>query len=123
MQDLAVECDDGVALHVGVVGDGPGVLLISGGPGCVSYLEDDALAPRGMRSWFAEPRGVGRSGGGPHDLAQAVRDLESLRRAAGVADWVVVGHSFGSDLAVRYALDRSWSATSERPIPTCGRMS
>jgi proline iminopeptidase len=38
-------------------------------------------------------------------MAMAVADLEDIRRALGVARWVVLGHSWGSDLAVRYALD------------------
>ena len=105
MKPLPVHADDGTALHVGVVGDGPNVLMLSGGPGCVNYLENDALAPHGTRAWFPEPRGVGRSGGGAHDLDRAVADLESIRSAVGVQSWTVVGHSFGSDLAVRYALD------------------
>lgn len=105
MRAVAVRAADGVVLHVGVTGEGPDVVILSGGPGCVNYLEDDALAPRGTRCWFPEPRGVGRSEGGPHDLAQAVADLETIRTAARVESWIVMGHSFGSDLAVRYALD------------------
>lgn len=105
MRSTTVAADDGTLLHVGVTGGGPDVVVLSGGPGCVHYLEDDALAPRGMRAWYPEPRGVGRSHGGPHDLAQAVADLEAVRRAAGVERWTVLGHSWGSDLAVRYALD------------------
>lgn len=100
-----MRCDDATSLHVGVVGDGRDVVVLSGGPGCVNYLENDALAPRGARAWYPEPRGVGRSGGGPHDLAQAIADLETVRTAIGVDAWIVLGHSFGSDLAVRYALD------------------
>jgi proline iminopeptidase len=102
---MMVSCDDGTSLHLGVTGDGPDVVVLSGGPGCVNYLENDALAPRGTRAWFPEPRGVGRSGGGAHDLDQAVADLETMRMTAGADSWIVVGHSFGSDLAVRYALD------------------
>lgn len=102
---LTVRSDDAVILHVGVVGDGPDVVVLSGGPGCVNYLERDDLAPQGARAWFPEPRGVGRSGGGPHDLAKAISDLEMIREAAGVESWTVLGHSFGSDLAIRYALD------------------
>ena len=105
MKAVTVRCDDAILLHVGVVGDGPDVVVLSGGPGCVNYLENDALAPTGLRAWFPEPRGVGRSGGGPHDLAQAITDLETIRAAMGVESWTVLGHSFGSDLAVRYALD------------------
>jgi proline iminopeptidase len=105
VKSVMVSCEDATSLHLGVVGEGPDVVVLSGGPGCVNYLEDDALAPRGTRAWFPEPRGVGRSGGGPHDLAQAVADLEIMRINVGVHSWVVLGHSFGSDLAVRYALD------------------
>jgi proline iminopeptidase len=100
-----VRAEDATSLHVGVVGDGPDVVVLSGGPGCVNYLENDGVAPRGTRAWFPEPRGVGRSGGGPHDLGQAIADLETIRNEIGVDSWTVLGHSFGSDLAVRYALD------------------
>jgi proline iminopeptidase len=105
VESVTVSCGDGTLLHVGVVGDGPDVVVVSGGPGCVNYLERDALAPDDTRAWFPEPRGVGRSGGGAHDLAQAVADLETIRVTVGVDAWTVLGHSFGSDLAVRYALD------------------
>lgn len=100
-----VQMPDGVALHVGVHGSGLDVLVLSGGPGCVNYLRDESLAPADCRSWFPEPRGVGRSEGGPHDMAQALADLEEIRGAEGVEEWLVLGHSWGSDLAVRYALD------------------
>jgi proline iminopeptidase len=105
MRSLRVRADDGALLHVGVIGEGPDVVVLSGGPGCVHYLEDDDLAPRGMRAWYPEPRGVGRSQGGPHDLGQAVADIEAVRRAASLDSWIALGHSWGSDLAVRYALD------------------
>ncbi len=87
------------------------MLVLSGGPGCVHYLESDHLAPTGARSWFPEPRGVGRSGGGPHTIAQALIDLEDVRRTAGIDEWTVLGHSWGSDLAVFYALDFPSSVT------------
>lgn len=102
---MTVRTADGVDLHVGVHGDGPGVVMLSGGPGCVHYLEHDELVPTGFRAWFPEPRGVGRSGGGAHSMTQAVADLEEVRLAAGVEQWLVLGHSWGCDLAVRYALD------------------
>jgi proline iminopeptidase len=105
MRSMTVEADDHIRLHVGFTGEGPDVLVLSGGPGCVHYLERDAIAPRGMRAWYPEPRGVGRSAGGPHTISEAVADLEAVRRAVGVESWVVLGHSWGADLAVRYALD------------------
>lgn len=105
METLRVTADDGVALHVGVTGDGPDVVVLSGGPGCVHYLANDEIAPKGLRAWYPEPRGVGRSAGGPHTMAEAIADLEAVRRAAGVETWSVLGHSWDADLAVRYALD------------------
>ncbi|MBC9732622.1 alpha/beta fold hydrolase [Nocardioides marmotae] len=132
MDQLLATTDDGVDLHVAGCGQGPDVVVLSGGPGCVHYLADAALAPDGCRSWFPDPRGVGRSGGGPHDMARAIEDLEVVRRSIGAESWIVLGHSWGSDLAVRYALehphrvagvvgiaghglhrDREWSAAYE----------
>lgn len=85
--------------------------MLSGGPGCVQYLEQDFLVPAGVRAWFPEPRGVGRSEGGGHTMEEAVDDLESIRMALGIDRWMVLGHSWGSDLAVRYALDRPTSVS------------
>lgn len=132
MESLFVAARDGVRLHLVGHGSGPDVLVLPGGPGCVHYLADECLAPLGFRSWFPDPRGVSKSGGGPHDMAQAIDDLEAIRNAIGVGQWLVLGHSWGSDLAVRYALDhpdrvrgvvgiaghglhrdREWSATYE----------
>jgi proline iminopeptidase len=35
MRSLRVPADDGALLHVGVTGEGPDVVVLSGGPGCV----------------------------------------------------------------------------------------
>jgi proline iminopeptidase len=106
MEERYVVTPDGVRLHVADCGDGPDVLVLSGGPGLVNHLADEALAPDGFRCWWPTPRGVAPSGGGPHSMLDAVADLETLRAALGVEVWAVVGHSWGSDLAVRSALDR-----------------
>jgi proline iminopeptidase len=103
---------DGVALHVGTTGQGPDVVVLTGGPGCVQYLERDDLSPAGLRAWYPEPRGVGRSGGGPHTMERAIADLEGIREAVGVTVWVVLGHSWGCDLAVRYAVEHPDSVTA-----------
>ncbi|WP_283305898.1 alpha/beta hydrolase [Rhodococcus sp. IEGM 1409] len=104
--------NDGVRLHIDVGGSGADILVLSGGPGCVHYLAHDELLPEGMRAWCPEPRGVGRSGGGAHTMAEAVADLELVRSTFGIDSWVVLGHSWGSDLAVRYALDCPESVSS-----------
>lgn len=104
MDSRRIEVDD-ATLHVGVDGTGPDVVLLSGGPGCVQYLERDALVLQGFRCWFPEPRGVGRSTGGPHTMERAVEDLEAIRQHLELPTWTVVGHSWGADLAVRYAVE------------------
>jgi proline iminopeptidase len=123
---------EGVQLHVGVTGSGPDVVVLTGGPGCVQYLELDSISPPDHRAWYPEPRGVGRSQGGPHTMERAIADLEGIRQAIGLERWIVIGHSWGCDLAVRYAVehpdavravigiagrgpqrDRTWSETYE----------
>lgn len=104
MEERLIDVGD-ATLHVGVTGIGPDVVVLTGGPGCVQYLEQDHLAPHGFRSWYPEPRGVGRSDGGPHTMQEGIADLEAIRRSAGLSSWIVLGHSWGSDLAVRYAVE------------------
>jgi proline iminopeptidase len=111
VESLMVEVE-GIALHVGVTGQGPDVLVLTGGPGCVQYLERDDLSPPDHRTWYPEPRGVGRSGGGPHTMEQAIADLEGIREVTCVDSWIVMGHSWGCDLAVRYAVTHPQSVTA-----------
>jgi proline iminopeptidase len=106
-----VQLED-IALHVGVTGQGPDVCILSGGPGCVQYLERDDISPPGYRAWYPEPRGVGRSAGGPHSMERAVADLEGIREAVGARSWIVVGHSWGCDLGVRYAVEHPDAVTA-----------
>jgi proline iminopeptidase len=106
-----IQVDD-AALHVGVIGTGPDLVVLSGGPGCVQYLERDEIAPSDYRAWYPEPRGVGRSSGGPHTMERAIADLEAIREAIGARTWIVVGHSWGCDLGVRYALEHPETVTA-----------
>jgi proline iminopeptidase len=105
MESRMIEVERDVPLHVGVAGQGPDLLVLTGGPGCVQYLERDDISPPDHRAWYPEPRGVGRSGGGPHTMERAIADLEEIRSALRVGPWVVLGHSWGADLAVRYAVE------------------
>ena len=41
--------DDGVVLHAASGGEGPDVVVLCGGPGCVHYLADESIAPAGFR--------------------------------------------------------------------------
>lgn len=49
---------------------------------------------------------------GPFTVAQAVADLEQLRRALSVDRWGVLGHSWGAELALRYAAQHPACATA-----------
>ena len=123
---------DGIELQVDTVGSGPPVLWLPGGPGLNNYLHPVADAFLGFSNVLPDPRGTGRSEGGPHNLEDAIRDLEDLRHALGHDRWTVLGHSWGADLALAYGLehddvvsaivsfagtglqnDRDWHATYE----------
>lgn len=103
---------DGVELHVDIVGNGPPILWLPGGPGLDNYLHPVARAFPGFQNVLPDPRGTGRSQGQPHGLAVAVHDLEDLRQALELERWIVVGHSWGADLALAYGLDCERSITS-----------
>ncbi|GAA5502605.1 putative aminoacrylate hydrolase RutD [Deinococcus xinjiangensis] len=95
---------DGTQLFVEQVGKGAPLLLLSGGPACVNYLRPVAeLLPK-HACFLPEPRGVGQSSGGPHDIATAIADLEALRQHLGLERWDVLGQSWGADLGLAYAL-------------------
>ena len=55
-----------------------------------------------------DQRGCGRSSadGGPFTIAQAVDDLDQVHAALGFDRWAVAGHSWGAELALRYAARR-----------------
>ncbi|GAF12447.1 proline iminopeptidase [Bacillus sp. JCM 19045] len=88
-------------------GAGEPVLLISGGPGMSDYLEPiGELLERDLRVIRFDPRGCGRSDGDSgYGVAEALADIEALRKAYGYEQWLVVGHSWGADLGLAYALE------------------
>ncbi|MFE0423783.1 alpha/beta fold hydrolase [Streptomyces sp. NPDC058953] len=100
---------DGARLHWTARGDTarkPAVILLHGGPGLPDYLGDIApmiadLAP----VYRYDQRGTGRSPWrGPHSLARHVDDLAELLDAWDVPRAVLIGHSYGTDLASRFCL-------------------
>jgi len=87
-------------------GSGPALVMLHGGPG--GYDQFDALASM-LEPWCDviryDQRGCGRTRAKPrYDLVSALQDLESLRAACQVSSWCVLGHSFGCDLALLYAV-------------------
>ena len=93
--------------NVSGTGSGTPLVLLHGGPGFSSYylkpfedLGDDRIVVR-----------YDQLGGGKSDpttdttrftIAHFVRELDSLRSSLGVASWHVLGHSWGTILALEY---------------------
>jgi proline iminopeptidase len=89
-----------------ISGQGIPILFFNGGPGCDDYLEPVAKLIHDMcRVVRFEARGCGRSDwDGNYDLDTLLEDVEALRKAYGFERWLLLGHSFGSDVALAYAL-------------------
>lgn len=100
---------DGTELAYHVVGEGPALVCLPGGPGrSVAYLGDlGALAAERRRLVLLDPRGVGSSAD-PADPATfradlLVRDVEALRAHLGLEQMSLLAHSAGAVLALLYA--------------------
>jgi pimeloyl-ACP methyl ester carboxylesterase len=96
-------------LYVEQEGTGVPLVLINGGPGGTHHY---------FHPWFSrasdyaqviyyDQRGTGLSdfepGESGYSVEQAVDDLDHMRRALGIDDWVVLGYSYGGFLAQYYA--------------------
>ncbi|HET6638201.1 MAG TPA: alpha/beta fold hydrolase [Gemmatimonadota bacterium] len=105
------------AVRVREIGDGEPILCIHGGPGMSSgyfFPDPDVWGP-GLRALAADHRVVaydqrGCGGSGVPDVEQPlalsrhVDDVESVRAALGLERPIVLAHSFGSVLAILFAL-------------------
>lgn len=97
-----------VRLFVEVVGSGPPILLMHGGPGADHWtlLPFRQLSDR-FTVVFYDHRCNGRSVGAPvtsMTWENLTADAEALRRDLGFDTWAVLGHSFGGKVALEYAL-------------------
>ncbi|MFJ9631173.1 alpha/beta fold hydrolase [Streptomyces sp. NPDC101175] len=110
-QDTAVTTDDGVRLWAARSGRGtpgtPPVLLCHGGPGLWDMSEDVAAMLDSLTAvvrW--DQRGCGRSEpcAGPWTIGRFVADLDTVRRHFALERPILLGHSWGASLALRYAL-------------------
>ena len=99
---------NGVELYARIVGDGPDIVVLHGGPGAHhDYLlpQFDGLA-RGRSLRYYDQRGGGRS---PVDRAipvgwqEHVADLDGLLDEWNLSNVTLLGYSWGALLAILYA--------------------
>jgi proline iminopeptidase len=113
-----------VSLYVKVVGQGYPLLLLHGGPG----LDHTSLLPlQGCADQFTlvfyDQRCNGRSIGAPVETMtwdNLVADAEALREKLGFDRWAVLGHSFGGNVALEYALRCPERVSHLLLMDTCG---
>jgi pimeloyl-ACP methyl ester carboxylesterase len=96
------------SLFVEVVGQGPPLVLMHGGPGADHWTLRPfrRLADR-FTLVFYDHRCNGRSTGAPVEsmtFENLTADAEALRERLGFEHWAVLGHSFGGHVALEYAL-------------------
>jgi proline iminopeptidase len=111
-----LDVGDGQRLHYEVRGDPDGIpaVVLHGGPGSgAGPWWAGFFAPRRYRVVLPDQRGAGRSTPSAADpttdlsvntTAHLVADLERMRTHLGVDRWVLLGGSWGSTLALTYAV-------------------
>jgi proline iminopeptidase len=113
-----------VSLFVKVMGQGYPLLLMHGGPSLDHTTLLD-LQPLGDQFTliFYDHRCNGRSEGAEVStmtFENLTADAEALRQALGFDRWAVLGHSFGGNVALEYALRYSQSLSHLVLMNTCG---
>jgi proline iminopeptidase len=99
---------DGISLSYRVLGDGPDLICVPGGPMRASaYLGDLGGLPACARLIIPDLRGTGLSEP-PADMAtyrcdRQTEDVEALRVYLGLDQMNLLAHSAGASIAVRYA--------------------
>jgi proline iminopeptidase len=90
-------------------GEGMPIVVLHGGPGATHHYFHPwfSRAKSFARIIYYDQRGCGLSdykAGAGYSVSQAVDDLDKLRQALKIDQWVVVGHSYGGYLGQQYAV-------------------
>jgi proline iminopeptidase len=97
----------GISLNVKVIGKGYPLVLMHGGPSADLYtmMPFRSLADH-FTLVFYDHRCNGRSEGEVTSMTweNLTADADALRQALGFEKWAVLGHSFGGQVAMEYAL-------------------
>ena len=97
----------GLDLFVEVVGQGPPLLLMHGGPGADHWtMQPFRQLSERFTLVFYDHRCNGRSTGAPVEsmtFDNLTADADALRETLGFERWTVLGHSFGGHVALEYA--------------------
>ncbi len=112
-----------VSLYVQVIGQGYPLVLMHGGPG-LDHTSLLALRPCADQFTliFYDHRCNGRSDGSVASMTweNLTADAEALRQRLGFDKWAVLGHSFGGNVALEYALRYPQSLSHLILMDTCG---
>ncbi|WP_033441567.1 alpha/beta fold hydrolase [Saccharothrix sp. NRRL B-16314] len=119
MEEHKVIADDGCVLWAaelghGELGHGEPLVLCHGGPGLWDMFGGlaELLAAR-VRVIRWDQRGGGRSERrGPYTTARTLADLDAVRVHFGLPRMALLGHSWGADVALHYALAHPYRVSS-----------
>lgn len=109
-----INVDNG-ELNFEVIGSGPAILIINGGPGWSSeHIKPFAekISSFGYSCVVFDQRGTGKSVISVMDsttinLQNVISDIEKIRNYLNIDKWTVLGHSFGALVAGDYAVKHS----------------
>jgi proline iminopeptidase len=107
--DQVVGLSDGRQASYQVIGQGRPTMMLPGGPGFgAEYMRGDAeLFADTLQSYLIDPHGSGRSSPPGDPMAYSPEGhaafYEEVRRALGLHEVLLVGHSFGATTALTYS--------------------
>lgn len=112
-----------VSLYVKTMGQGNPLLLMHGGPG-LDHTTLHVLKPLADQFTliFYDHRANGRSSGAAESMTwdNLTADAEAIRESLGFDQWSILGHSFGGQVALEYALRYGDRVSHLVLLDTCG---